>query len=1022
VEIEIMLGLTALARWTSSAKKARRSGKRQPRTLQLESLECRALMSVSPLESSLPQLAVQPVQGQAEVAPSWFRSLEKSASRNLPKQSIQQVLDGAKCTTIRNEWLVKLTDTALKQAPDVDAAAKLLSKNRLNVISGLGTPGWLLVRADRASSSANGQARVLQRNQNIACFEPNVVLSGAGVSDRVNDPRADELYGLDKIDASGAWQFSQGDPKVTVAVIDTGVDWTHPDLAANIWTNTREIAGNRKDDDGNGFVDDTRGWDFIDGDNTPSDPHGHGTHVSGTIGAVGNNGTGVVGVNQRVGIMPVRAINSQGYMTWADATRAINYVTLMKSQGVNVAAINASWGGPGSAQSLYDAIRIAGEHDILFVAAAGNDYKDNDSTPSYPANYDLPNVISVAATDQNDQLAGFSNYGAKTVDLAAPGVGILSTLPGNSYAAWNGTSMATPHVVGVAALAVAEATANGQSLSVEKLRDLLLSSVDVLPQLQGRIATGGRLDAASVLRALQPSLPSLTINDVTIEEGQDGVTKIAVFTVNLSKAGSKPVRVQYQTVNGTATTADGDYRATSGKLTWAANDTKSKQIRVRIVGDNKYEPDESFSVLLKNPLNAVVADATGVGTIRNNDPRPTLSIGDVRVTEGDRGFRGAAVTVSLSGTSSEAVTVRCVTTDGSAVAHEDYQPIDTTVTFQPGETQKQISVNLIGDVIVEPDEAFSVVLADANTPVSRDSATVTIANDDAALTGTQLAAYRDGLWCLDLAGNGGLEERSLGFGLPGDVPLAGDWNGDGQDELWVVRYNTARGGLDWLMDLNADGYMQEQVVEFGLPGDTPLAGDWNRDGRDEAAVVRYNPTRGGFDWYFDLNRDGYLAEQVLDFGLPGDTPVAGDWNGDGRDDMGMVRYNPERQGLDWCLDTANNGYLAEEVRHFGLYGDVPVAGDWNNDGREEMGVVRGGTSWWLDVAGDGDYAEKILHYGLPSDRPVAGNWGVYRSTSARTADLLFAATMETPVQKKGAGLSLAASQPASGVIDLLFSR
>ena len=215
---------------------------------------------------------------------------------------------------------------------------------------------------------------------------------------------------------------------VLVGVIDTGVDYNHPDLAANIWTNPGEIAGNGIDDDGNGYIDDVHGYDFVNNDGDPMDDNGHGTHFSGTIGGVGNNGIGVAGVNWNVKIMALKFLDSGGSGSTANAVAGVQYATMM---GVDVTS--NSWGGGGFSQALYDAIDAAGAANIAFVAAAGNNGANNDTSPAYPAAYDLPNIISVAATDDNDELASFSNYGAASVDLGAPGVDILSTLPGNQY-------------------------------------------------------------------------------------------------------------------------------------------------------------------------------------------------------------------------------------------------------------------------------------------------------------------------------------------------------------------------------------------------------------------------------------------------------------------------------------------------------------------------------------------------------------------------------------------------------------
>jgi subtilisin family serine protease len=288
---------------------------------------------------------------------------------------------------------------------------------------------------------------------------------------------------------------------VVVASIDTGVDYTHPDLAANMWHNPGEIPGNSIDDDGNGYVDDVYGIDTAYDTTDPWDPNGHGTHTSGTMAGVGNNGAGVAGVCWSAQIMALEYLDKDGSGWTSDAIECINYMTSEKIyHGVNVVAANCSWGGGGYNQSLYDAIAAAGDAGIVVVCSAGNGGSDgvgddNDYSPSYPASYDCSNIISVAATDSGDYLASFSNYGAASVDLAAPGVGILSTMPSEGYEWMDGTSMAAPHVTGAVALLAAAYPAESTATRI----GAILSSVDPVAGLAGAVGTGGRLDVAKAI-------------------------------------------------------------------------------------------------------------------------------------------------------------------------------------------------------------------------------------------------------------------------------------------------------------------------------------------------------------------------------------------------------------------------------------------------------------------------------------------------------------------------------------------
>jgi len=325
-----------------------------------------------------------------------------------------------------------------------------------------------------------------------------------------NDPAYPYLWGLHNtgqapfygtadadIDAPDAWAITTGSPSVIVAVVDTGVDYTHPDLAANIWQNPQEII-NGIDDDGNGYIDDVRGWNFVSKNNDPMDDNGHGTHCAGTIAAVGNNGIGIAGTAWNVKIMPLKFLNAQGSGYVSDAISAILYANQK-----GAAVISNSWSGTGYTQSLKDAIDAS---SAVVVCAAGNSGANADTSPQYPAAFSSSNILSVAATDYNDKLASFSNYGATSVDLAAPGVSIYSTTKSGSYQYLSGTSMATPHVSGVAALLKSQ----NPSMSATQIRSRIISSVDAISSLSGKVASGGRLNAAKALGMTPTPTPSPT--------------------------------------------------------------------------------------------------------------------------------------------------------------------------------------------------------------------------------------------------------------------------------------------------------------------------------------------------------------------------------------------------------------------------------------------------------------------------------------------------------------------------------
>lgn len=343
------------------------------------------------------------------------------------------------------------------------------------------------------------------------------------------------MYGLGMISAPSAWDLSSGSSSVVVADIDTGMLLNHQDLAANLWVNPGEIANNGIDDDGDGYIDDVNGWDFFFNDANPNDdpggPGGHGTHTAGTIGAVGNNAFGVVGVNWTVKIMPIKIYSTIG----TDSTSAIlvgayNYVRMMKNRGVNIRVTNNSYGGCGEAcgydQATKDGIDALGAAGVVNVFAAGNSNTNNDVSPFFPVSYTSPSIIGVAASTSTDDKAGFSSYGLTTVDLAAPGAGILSTYNSSTTAtqSLSGTSMATPHVTG----AVALLAAYNPGLSVASLKATILNTVDPLAAWTSLVKTGGRLNVDRALRNQTVCTFNTPTSSVTVP------TKGGVFTVNVT--------------------------------------------------------------------------------------------------------------------------------------------------------------------------------------------------------------------------------------------------------------------------------------------------------------------------------------------------------------------------------------------------------------------------------------------------------------------------------------------------------
>jgi subtilisin family serine protease len=606
---------------------------------------------------------------------------------------------------VPGELLVKFKDLA--NAPTAHAAVGA------NVLQTFPDLEWQHIRLPAGLPVAEAE-NIYRQLPGVVAAQPNY--SFYRLLNTPNDPRFGEMFGMTRIGAPAAWDTTTGNQNMVVAVIDTGARYTHEDLSPNIWRNPGEIQNNGLDDDNNGFIDDYFGYDFFFNDPDPLDENGHGTHTGGTVGAKGNNGLGVTGVNWNVTVMPIKIYNSTGFgSTSVMLVNAYNYVRLMKNRGVDIRVTSNSYGGCDEAcgydQATKDALDALGHAGVLNVFAAGNNGSNLDANPPaslfFPAGYDSPTLLSIGSSTSADSISGFSNFGAVSVDLFAPGSSILSTTNGSnsSYGLNSGTSMACPHAAGAAALLAAA----HPHLSALSLKASLMNNVDAVPAMAGRAVTGGRLNVA---RAIQnPTLCAYNL-------GSNGQT-VGSAGGNLSVNVASPANCGWEAISNAnwITVGAGRVGAGNGTVTLA---------------------------VAANPGAERTGTATIAGqtfTVTQSSGAPSISINDVSVAEGNSGATQANFTVTLSAASAQRVVVTYKTADGSATAGADYVAVEADLAFNPGQTSQQVSVTIIGDTFFEPNETFFVNLSDpANATLGDGQGQGAILNDDPAPSVVSLSA------------------------------------------------------------------------------------------------------------------------------------------------------------------------------------------------------------------------------------------------------------------------------------------
>ncbi len=778
-------------------------------------------------------------------------------------QSVSAQENGRK-SFVDNELLVKY-----KSGTASEAARSINNQFGASVLEEFPDLNWQRIRLPENLSISRAISEY-EQFADIEAVQPNFYYHLLAAP---NDTHFAAMYGMQKISALAAWDLTVGSSQVVVADIDTGLRYTHEDLAANAWTNSGEINGNGVDDDGNGFIDDFYGYDFFYNDSNPiDDAGGHGTHTAGTIGAVGNNGKGVTGVNWNVKIMAIKIYSPNGTdSTSAMLVNAYNYVRLMKNRGVNIRVTNNSYGGCGEAcgydQTTKDALDAMGNAGVLNVFAAGNDNRNIETAPSFPASYTSPGVLAVASSTSTDARSGFSNFGAISVDVAAPGSGIISTYAASnaSYATLSGTSMATPHVAGAAALL----SSYNPNLSTASLKATLMNTVDVLAQWNGLVKSGGRINVDRALRNQTVCTFNLSQNSLVITGTSGGN-----FIVNITA----PTNCDYSATSnvGWITVTDGNPGSGNGTV--------------------------NFTVQ-QNPI----VDLQRVGTITIGNQTYTVTQGtnfSIRPTVLDFDGDGRTDYSAIQNSS------------GSMIWHNytafgNYSPVNFGLFAEDilvpadydGDSKTDIAVwrNSNGTFYIlrslnNTFQAFEFGQTGDNPNVSQD-----FDNDgkaDFAVTRVQ----NGNLFWYVYASTGNF--RAVQFGTATDQPLRGDFDGDGKADLAVYRLASGSPANTFFVQKSSDNSLTANT--FGNSAtDKPVPADYDGDGKTDIAVWRKTD---GFWYYLTSSTQSFNSFQ---FGASGDLPTPGDYDGDGKTDFAVWRPNVNQSGISsFYVQKSSDGFSA----------------------------------------------------------------------------------------------------------------
>ena len=853
-------------------------------------------------------------------------------------------------------------------------------------------------------------AKELLASGQIEYIEPNFRVYAVGTP---SDSRFSEQWGMNNtgtlggtadmdIDAPEAWNVTTGSSQVVVGIVDTGIDYNHPDLAGNMWRNPGEIPGNGIDDDRNGVVDDYYGFNAQGQNGDPLDDNNHGTHCAGVIGAVSNNGSGVAGVNWNVKLMALKFLDSGGSGSIDAAIQAIQYAVDKKNHGVNLRVLSNSWGGGSYSQALQDAIAQAEAAGILFVVAAGNNSADNDSTPQYPAGYDNANILAVAAIDRAGNLASFSNFGQTTVHLAAPGKDILSTVRGGGYAVYSGTSMATPHVSGIAALLAGKEG----NLTALQLKDRIMSTVKPLSSLNGLLVSPGIADAFNALTSAFTPLPP----------GPAPVT-YQTSTPPLQFDGNYGTRV---------IVADDGYVIQDLGFTFQFYGVQYRKVVISANGRVLPIPDDGgvpggadYSNRLYPGINVYSDDLSPT-------PAGISSQGGVwfKSENGVATFTWDVVSYSQRQTTDPAAELKIQATLGAdGKINFRYQDTDSNEpNFRYG---KSATIGIapasggIGEKVQLSNNSENQALVGSGHAITFSFLTRNAVSDYDGDGTSDIAVWRPstGMWYVLPSSTGFSFEKhfSRQLGLPGDIPVPGKYDSDQKTDMAVFRPTTG----EWFIRYSSQGFDGAYVrIQWGLPGDYSVPGDYDGDGRTDIAVFRpkdgnyyvlkstssFDRTqalKGSSDALLKVhvsgphnypvvadftgeNKDSFLTVYNLSrfwtlkdssgrllyslpWGIPGDTPLGCQFNREVDSIADRVMVRTESDGRDLWYTVYSNGL--GNVESFGSITDIPLCRQFAGDQNDDKTVFRVWSGeWFIQPSG----TKTVLHYnfGLPGDKPV----------------------------------------------------